>query len=497
MDDTDLKGERNAHEGVVPLCVDLDGTLIRTDLLHEALITYVRSRLTAFISIIGWLLRGRAALKQGLASHVIPKVDYLPYRTDLIAFISAERACGRPVHLITASPQVWADAIAIHLNLFESVVGTTDGNLKGVAKSRLLVERFGSKGFDYVGDHVADRAVWAEAVLAHGAGAKAAWLIAEQPHSRRGILFNSGASSRWRGLLKAMRPHQWSKNVLLFVSIAAAHRLLDLPALLATGLAFIAFSLTASATYLVNDLLDLDADRRHPRKRLRPFAAGSVPVATGLVAIIVLFSIAGALCLLLPPLFTLMLAVYVITTLAYSFRLKRAALADVLTLAGLYTLRILAGTAAAGIVISSWLLAFSMFTFISLAIAKRCAELTGTTVEGGARIAGRGYYPSDLEVLGGMASASSFCASLVLAIYTSQSYVAERYASPELLWLLCPIFIFILNRILILARRGQMDDDPIEFCTRDKLTLNLTILSACIVIAATFISIDPRIISDG
>ena len=492
-----MKGQRHSRAGALPLCVDLDGTLIRTDLLHEALITYLCSRLTAFVSIIAWLLRGRSALKQGLARHVMPEVAFLPYRADLVAFISAERARGRQVHLVTASPQAWADAIAQHIGLFDSVVGTTNENLKGAAKARLLIERFGPTGFDYVGDHAADRAVWCEAAMAHGAGAKAWGWINAQPQFRRGAVFNADASSQWRALFRAMRPHQWSKNVLLFVSIAAAHRLLDLPAVLATSLAFVAFSLTASATYLVNDLLDLDTDRRHPRKRLRPFAAGDVSVATGLVAIIGLSSVAGALCLFLPPLFTLMLTVYVITTLAYSFRLKRAALADVLTLAGLYTLRILAGTAAAGITISSWLLAFSMFTFISLAIAKRCAELTGTKVEEGARIAGRGYYPGDLEVLGGMASASSFCASLVLAIYTNQPYVTGRYASPELLWLLCPFLIFILNRILILARRGQMDDDPIVFCARDRLTLKLAVLCAGIVIAATFFTIEPRIIVDG
>jgi hypothetical protein len=215
MDNNHLVGGEDPLCTESALCVDLDGTLIKTDLLHEALITYLCSRLTGFVHVLIWLVQGRAALKQGLARHVIPQVAHLPYRADLVAFISAERAIGRPVHLVTASPQIWAEAIANHLGLFDSVVGTTDANLKGVAKAKLLVERFGPAGFDYVGDHKADQYVWAEACLAHGAGARAEALIAAQPQSRQGILFNADASPQLRGLLRAMRPHQWLKNVLL------------------------------------------------------------------------------------------------------------------------------------------------------------------------------------------------------------------------------------------------------------------------------------------
>ncbi|MBT2189166.1 UbiA family prenyltransferase [Sphingobium sp. H33] len=303
-------------------------------------------------------------------------------------------------------------------------------------------------------------------------------------------------SSTLKGLVKAARPHQWSKNLLLFVSITAAHQLFNFGALINVVIAFASLSLMASATYMINDLLDLDADRAHPRKRKRPFASGAVSIADDIKAIIVLALVAIGLAALLPPFFAVLLAVYVATTLAYSFRLKRAALADVITLAGLYTLRIVIGTAAAGIPISTWLLAFSMFCFITLAIAKRCAELTGTQVDPNAKIAGRGYYGADIEVLAGMGSASSFCASLVLCIYTSQPYVLTRYSSPALLWLLCSVMLYILNRILILARRGHMDDDPIIFCVRDRITLKLLAVSAVIVVAAALVHLPVDLIAN-
>jgi 4-hydroxybenzoate polyprenyltransferase len=479
------------------LCVDLDGTLVRTDLLHEAIIAFVKTRLIAFFVIVKWVAKGRLHLKLQLAQVFTPDVAHIPYRTDVVDFIKQERARGRKVYLVTASPQNWADAVGSYLGCFDEIIGTSQINLKGAAKAELLKSRFGESGFDYIGDHPIDRDVWKAANLGHGAGRKAHSLISSFPESRQGYVFDFGGKPLLRSIFTAIRPHQWSKNILLFVSIAAAHRLLDVEALNRTVIGFLAFSLIASATYLINDLVDLETDRVHPRKRFRPLAAGELSVALGAFTALLLAMIGLGLSLLLPSLFTFTLAVYVFVTLAYSMRLKRAALADVLTLAGLYTLRIIAGTIATNILISSWLLAFSMFTFIALAISKRCAELTAIQLEDGQRLAGRGYYPSDLEVLCGMASASSFCASLVLAIYTTQSYVFTRYSSPELLWLLCPILIFILNRILILARRGQMDDDPIVFCAHDLLTLKLVLVCVVTVVSAKFIVIDTRLITGG
>ncbi len=480
----------------VPLCVDLDGTILRTDLLHEAVVRYLKSSPFAIFRMVSWLLYGRAYFKQQLAEQVALYPKWLPYRPDLVAFLCAERARGRKLHLVTASPKVWADMVAEHLDLFDGVVGSTADNLKGQRKADLLLERYGPKGFDYIGDHVADLSVWQNARIAHFAGPRAGSLALRLRGAAAGLSFNEGHKSRLRGLLKAARPHQWSKNLLLFVSIAAAHRMLDFTALGQVVLAFVSLSLMASATYMINDLLDLDTDRAHPRKQRRPFASGAVSISSGVTAVVVLSLIATGVALLLPPAFMVALGVYVVTTLAYSFRLKRAALVDVITLAGLYTLRIIAGTLAADIAISTWLLAFAMFCFITLAIAKRCAELTGTQIDAKAKIPGRGYYGADIEVLASMGSASSFCAALVLCIYTTQPYVLTRYASPATLWLLCPVLIYLLNRILILARRGHMEDDPIVFCVKDAITLKLGAVSVIILLAATFMHLPVNLIAD-
>ena len=488
----------------VPLCVDLDGTLARTDLLHEAAVRYIKSSPFALLHILWWLLQGKAKLKQNLAERVTMRFDLLPLRADLCAFLQSERTAGRDVHLVTASPQVWGEQVAAPLGLFATVTGSNGVghggaslhgvNLKGRAKADLLIATHGSGGFDYVGDHAADLLVWQGARVAHFAGPASAGLARRLTGAVPGQTFDTRGRSRLSALLKAARPQQWLKNLLLFVSLAAAHALLNLGALLHVMIAFVSFSLLASATYMINDLLDLDSDRAHPRKRNRPFASGDASIADGVLAIVALSAIAIGLALLLPPLFLPALGIYAVTTLAYSFRLKRAVLIDVITLAALYTLRIIAGTIAAGIPTSTWLLAFSMFCFMTLAIAKRCAELTGTQVEGGAKIGGRGYYGSDIEVIASMGAASSFCASLVLCIYTTQHYVAERYASPAILWLLCPVLLYLLNRILILARRGHMDDDPIVFCVRDRVTQQLGLLAVAVVVAATFITIPINLI---
>ncbi|MBT2187925.1 UbiA family prenyltransferase [Sphingobium sp. H33] len=491
-----IRPQASTVAGEVPLCVDLDGTLARTDLLHEAAVRYIKQSPFALFHLLIWLLHGKAYLKQRLAERVVLRGDLLPYRADLVEFLRDERARGREIHLVTASPQAWADMVAAHLGLFDGATGSGTENYKGRRKASLLVERHGEGGYDYIGDHAADFPIWLTARTAHFAGRRGRIHSARVKGATVGQHFDVGERSRLRGLVKAARPHQWSKNLLLFVSITAAHQLFDFAALGRVVLAFVSFSLMASATYMINDMLDLDTDRAHPRKSRRPFASGAVGIADGIVAIALLSGIAIGIAVVLGAPFVVSLGVYVATTLAYSFRLKRAALVDVITLAGLYTLRIVAGTIAAAIPISSWLLAFAMFCFITLAIAKRCAELTGTQVSLDNKIAGRGYYGADIEVLAGMGSASTFCASLVLCIYTTQPYVATRYASPEILWLLCPILIYLLSRILILARRGHMDDDPIVFCVKDKITLKLVGISALVLVAAAYIHLPLKLIAD-
>lgn len=480
----------------VPLCVALDGVLIRTDLLHEAIIRFIKASPLSILQLLLWWLKGAAHVRAQLARHGGPSVECLPFRLDVIEFLRSQKSNGRQIHLVTESPQAWANAIASHLDVFDEVTGGDALNARGTTRAQFLLARYGAGKYDDIGGSGADRDAWASARLAHvagpGARARAAGFSAEV----RGEIFDANEKPVLRSLWKAARPHQWSKNLLLFVPIVAALELFQVPVLASVLLAFVSFSLIASATYMVNDLLDIDSDRAHPRKKKRPFASGDLSISNAVLAIMALSIAAISIAIELGIAFLAVLAIYVVVTLLYSFRLKRALLVDVITLAGLYTLRIIAGSIAAGTPISSWLLAFSMCCFVALAIAKRCAEISGTDVGNEIRIAGRGYYGSDIESLMSMGSASSFCASLVLCIYTTQPYVQNRYASPELLWLLAPLLIYVLNRILMLARRGHMDDDPIIFCIKDGITLSVLGVSALIVLAAIFIQLPIRLFVD-
>lgn len=477
----------------MPLCVDLDGTLIRTDLLHEGLINFLRLRPGSAWRLPLWLAAGRGSLKRHIAAAVPVDAAALPYRQAVVDYLRAEHAAGRTIILATASPLPWARAVADHLGVFAHVEATDAVNLKGAAKAAALVRTHGEGGYDYIGDHDADRPVWSQARLAHRAG-RGAGLALGLPEHRLGRSFVDDGRSPLAAMLKAARPHQWLKNLLLVVPLIASHQVLAGGKLASVLLAFIAFSLIASATYLINDLLDLASDRAHPRKRRRPFASGDLGVAQGLWAIVILLALGAAVLPFLPIGFAGVLLVYTILTLLYSFRLKRAPLADILVLACLYSLRIVAGATAAHIAISSWLLAFSMFTFINLAAAKRCAELANVPPQGSERIRGRGYFLADLEILGGMGSASSFCAVLVMAIYTQQPYVAALYKTPTLLWLICPLLLYWLNRILLLARRGHMDDDPIIFAVTDRISLAVLALAGAIASVATFVKLDITLV---
>jgi 4-hydroxybenzoate polyprenyltransferase len=468
---------------------------VRTDLLHEAILTFAKTNLSAVFLMLFWLLRGRLTLKNELARHVTPNVAVLPFRTDLIDYLKSERGRGRDVYLVTASPRPWAEAVAAHLGIFSGVMSSVEANEIGRQKARRLTERFGYKGFDYIGDCHADLHVWRAARVPHFAGSSGRNLARRLSSNSESKHFSVRAS-RVRATIVAARPHQWSKNLLLFVSPLAAHDLTDLRKLISLALAFVAFSLLASATYLVNDMLDLESDRRHPRKVRRPFASGALSIRTGLVAAGALFTAALLAAWVVGWPFIVILLTYLVITLGYSLKAKTAAIVDVITLASLYTLRIIAGTVAVQIPISSWLLAFSMFCFIALAVAKRCGEITGTNIDPGGKIVGRGYFGLDLEVLASMGVASSFCAVLVLCIYTTQPYVQARYASPELLWLVCPLILYALNRILMMARRGHMADDPIIFCARDKITIRIGLCMAVIVGLAAVAPVPVKIISD-
>ena len=465
-----------------PLCVDLDGTLVKTDTFAQALLLLIRTRPTALFSIPRWASGGLAAFKRRIAQEIELDPAALPYHLGLLAFLKSERAKGRELILVTASDELPARAVAAHLGLFSDVMASDSIiNLKAGRKRDALIARFGAKGFDYAGNSTDDLPVWE---AANG-------IIAVNPCAPvYRALKNSSARifedrpARLKTWLKALRVHQWTKNVLIFLPMLLAHELTTPALYVKAVLAFFAFSFAASAIYVFNDLFDLHADQHHPRKKNRPFAAGNLSLMAAAVAAPLLVLAALGTAQLLPPAFTGILLIYLVVTTLYSWRLKQLALIDVMTLAGLYAIRILAGTAAYGVETSTWLIALSIFLFFSLALVKRYAELREAS-QGHAdavRIRRRGYCAADLPLLAGFGAGSGCVSVLVLALYINSAKVVQFYHNPALLWLLCPLLLYWIARVWLLASRGELSDDPLDFAARDPQTWLIGALSAAVLI---------------
>ena len=456
-----------------PLVVDLDGTLIRSDLTAETVGQYLSRRPWGFFTLLGWLFRGRPYLKTRLNEFTSVDAASLPYHEPVVEWLRSEKAAGRTLILATASHQALADAVARHLDLFDEAMGTSGGrNLKSSAKRDELVRRFRPMGFDYVGNSRADLAVWAAAAQAHVVSRSPRLIARAWQLAPGGRVFDPGRPPAPVALWAALRPYQWIKNLLIFVPMLASHALLTVQGLAHAALAFVAFGLAASSAYVLNDLVDIAADRQHPQKRNRPFAAGHLDLWGGWMLWPVLA--AGALGLALwalPAAFAGVLGLYYMLTLAYSLRLKRIELLDVITLAGLYTLRIIAGGVALGIPLSFWLLAFSMFLFVSLAFIKRFSEMASApNGDSDARLPGRGYRGGDTALVSSLGAASGYIAVLVLALYIQDPQTARMYASPRFIWLACPLLMFWISRAWLLAHRREMHDDPIVFALKDRVS---------------------------
>ncbi len=467
----------------VPLCVDLDGTLVRTDMLHEATLELLKQAPLALARIPGWLMNGKAAMKHRIADLVDLEVSHLPYRQEVLALIIDARAAGRPVVLATAAAPQIADAVAKHLGLFDLVLSSDSAtNLSAEAKARRLVAEFGEGGFDYVGNGHDDLAVWGKArhVIVVSDDDR---LHARAAAGGQQVHRISEPRQTLRLWFRSLRPHQWLKNLLVFVPLFAGQKAGDPGLALQAVLAFAAFSLAASSVYVVNDLIDLPSDRRHRRKHKRPFASGALPIAAGVIAAPLLLIAALLICLALPPLFAGVLFFYLLLTSAYSFRLKRQVVLDVTLLAVLYTLRIIAGAAATGIAPSFWLLAFSMFVFLSLAIVKRYSELALAADEK-SLLAGRGYRAADLPVLMALGAGSGLMSVMVLALYIDSPTVADAYREPLWLWLVPPTMLYWVARLWMKTHRGEVHDDPVVFAARDRQSLAILLIMALAFVAA-------------
>lgn len=468
---------------MVPLCVDLDETLIRTDILWEMAVQFWRKPMIALNAALALVRHGKAAFKAELAAHFPLDPASLPYRNDVLEYIRAQREAGRVLVLATATHRVVAQRVADHLGIFSRVFATeNEENLSGDRKRAALVAAFGERGFDYLGDHRKDLPIFASARKAMLVEPSPTLLREASEVSTVALVF-SAKDSKPIVLARALRLHQWSKNVLLAVPLFAAHLGSSIQAWANVLTAFLVFGLVASATYLVNDLADLQADRRHARKRFRPLASGQLAIPSGILLACALAALGFALSVaLLPSGFRIYLVAYVLLTLAYSFYLKRRLLVDVLALAVLYTLRILAGGVAVGVVVSEWLLMLSLFIFLSLAFLKRFIELVGS--RDGAKVAGRSYSSVDLETVRVVGVTSGLVSVLVLSLYISNPAVSKLYNAPQILWFMCPLLIYWIVRIWFLAARGEVHHDPVVFALLDFRSYVVGALSAAILFLA-------------
>lgn len=468
----------------VPVCVDLDGTLIRSDLLLESLVLLIKRNPLYLFLVPFWLLRGKAVLKDEIASRVTLNPAALPYNQEFLKWLQAERAQGKSLWLCTAANRSLADSVAAHLGIFDGVLASDRTvNLAGSAKAAQLVERFGEAGFDYCGNESRDLLIWQRArgaVVVHG-GAK---LEREAARLSNVVQSFPSQSRPLKAMIRALRPHQWAKNVLIIVPLLAAHRVYDHSGVLAGLAAFVAFSLCASSVYLLNDLLDLEADRAHARKSKRPFAAGDLSILAGLIMAPCLLGVAILITAFLPQKFWLVLGTYYVLTCAYSFVLKGKVLIDALALAGLYTLRIIAGSAAVAVALSFWFLLFSVFLFLSLAFVKRFAELEALRRMQRLRAAGRGYHVEDLPLLQSLGTAAGYLSVLVLALYINSPDNQSLYSRPKFIWMLCVLMLYWISRVWMLAQRGQMHDDPVVFALKDRQSLAIAVLGAIAVALA-------------
>lgn len=468
----------------VPLCVDLDGTLLNSDLLLESAFSQLKRRPLALVHWPRWLAAGKARLKAELAALAALDVETLPYNLGFVQFLREQRAQGRSLVLVTAAHRCLAEPIARHLGLFDRVIAT-DGerNLAGARKAEALVELYGERGFDYAGNAAVDAAVWRRARRAIPVNASDKVVALARASSEVERVF-AAQGSRLKSWLRAVRLHQWLKNVLIFVPLVAAHAWSDPGKILECLLAFFSFGLCASSVYLLNDLLDLSADRRHPRKCRRPFAAGALPIWHGAILAPLLLLAAFALGAWVNPKFSACLAVYYLLTFSYSLRLKQVLMLDAIVLAGLYTLRIIAGALAAQLVLSFWLLAFSMFLFLSLALVKRYTELDALLQQGELEARGRSYRVGDLAILQSLGASAGYLAVLVLALYINSPDVQHLYRQPLLIGLLCPLLLYWISRVWLLAHRGSMPDDPVIFALTDRISQGLALIGAIVLWSA-------------
>ncbi|MCS6999757.1 MAG: UbiA family prenyltransferase [Bacteroidota bacterium] len=463
------------------LVVDLDETLLRTDLVWEALTELARCKPYLLLLVPLVLFRGRAALKQWLSRQVRLELHQMPLNESVRAFVAHAKAQGRTVVLATAAHRCWVEPWARELGYFDHIFATEHINLRGRAKLERLKQEFPAQHFDYIGNSGADVPLWRAATNAYIAGNPRLY------QHRIGKAFagvfpvERARFGDWLGLL---RIEQWSKNLLVFVPLVLAHRLGEATALINTAIAGLLLSIIASALYVLNDLLDLPRDRLHPTKSARPLARGIIPLRHAWIAVGAGVVIGGGWCaVLLPPAAALLIALYGTTALAYSLRLKHLAVVDTFVLSALYTLRILIGAAASSTPVSPWLIGFALTFFTGLALLKRHSETVHLRMNNYRIEDNRPYTDRDEPFLLATGIATSTMAIVILTVYLTSERVRTLYSHPERLWLVLPLLLFWLMRMWRLSVHGQLTSDPLSFALRDRISLTIAAVLFILVVA--------------
>jgi 4-hydroxybenzoate polyprenyltransferase len=465
----------------------MDGTLVKTDIAQELFLQSCKS-LTGILELLSLIPKGRSHIKHHLANSTDFSAEYLPYNEDVLDYLKTEKQKGRELVLATASDGLIASKVAEHLQLFDAVVASNPGsNLKGRKKLTAILEHCDQGKFEYIGDSKSDLPIWKQAAACGfvNRGKRLEKGVPDKP-----VSFSTTHREKvTKHLLEAMRPHQWAKNILIFLPIFFAHQYFNPQAIIAALILFFCFSLSASSIYIVNDLLDIEADRQHKRKKNRPFASGKLIPHEGVLLAFTLLAIAFSIAFLFLNLKSvLVLLAYLVITNTYSFYLKNKSTIDVITLTLLYTTRIFAGGVATGIAISPWLLNFSLFFFLSLAYMKRYIELAKSDSD--RRLPGRNYHKDESDVILTTGIVNGGIAVFTLSLYLNSDFVISSYSSPGLLWLVCPVLLFWVYRAWMWTKRNKIDDDPVVFAIRDKISLLAATLIVCLVVIAKYADVE-------
>jgi len=456
------------------LVVDLDGTLINSDILIECINQFlIKSPLNIF-RLIYWIIFGKTYFKNKLSLNIDIDIEKLPYNFEVIEWlISLKKNTGVKLILATGSHHYYANKVSKYLNIFDFVVSSNEFiNMRGYVKANTLINLYGFKNFDYIGNSWDDVPVWSNANKVFIVSTSLRFINYIRTKFNVDKYFHIKQPFFILEYIYAMRCYQWFKNLLIFIPLIASGQYYKSENIFLALMGFIIFSICASSVYILNDLVDINEDRLHKRKKKRPFASGSISIKTGwfLSPIFLLISLFMSY-FFMNLWFSFSLIIYFLLTLIYTFIIKKIPILDVITLAALYTLRIIAGTLAFNQDISFWLLLFSIFIFLSLALLKRFVEINDVSfIEKNKTIPGRGYISADLEFVSYFGCSCGLISVLVFGLYIHDIQFLNKFSNPQFLWLICPILLYWIMRIWFLAFRSKMDDDPIFFALKDKVS---------------------------